>query len=148
LSQITYTITTIMGRTKQKDDPVDGHVSGQSNRPLSAPAHALTYAQVAEELGADALSGLSADEAKARLDTYGRNELGDAEGVQPFKIIVAQIANAMTLVILSHPYPPREQQDRADLVPRRCSSWQWPLASASARGSRAASWRPSSCSTS
>lgn len=76
----------------------DDHVSGQSNKPLSRPAHALTHQQLVEELGADALAGLSPDEAKRRLEEYGANALGDAEGVQPLKIVVAQIANAMTLV--------------------------------------------------
>jgi magnesium-transporting ATPase (P-type) len=87
-----------MGKPKEKDDAMATHTSGQSNTPLSAPAHALTHAQLAAELGVDALSGLSAEEAKARLESYGRNELGEAEGVQPLKIVAAQIANAMTLV--------------------------------------------------
>lgn len=82
-------------------DPKKGarqHVSGQSNRPLSRPAHALTFEQVAAELDADLLSGLSAHEASVRLQQYGRNDLGEEEGVQPIKIIIAQIANAMTMV--------------------------------------------------
>ncbi|KAK8875261.1 Sodium transport ATPase 5 [Apiospora arundinis] len=76
------------------------HVSGQSNKPLSRPAHALSWQDVLDELGADALDGLSADEAEARQAQFGPNELGDAEGVQPMRIIVAQIANAMTLVLI------------------------------------------------
>ncbi len=73
-------------------------VSGQSNRPLSRPAHALTHEQLAAELDADILSGLTAHEATVRLEQYGRNDLGEEDGVQPLKIIVAQIANAMTMV--------------------------------------------------
>ncbi|EAQ91854.1 hypothetical protein CHGG_00089 [Chaetomium globosum CBS 148.51] len=80
--------------------PSGGHVSGQSNNPTSRPAHALTYEQLASELNADVLSGLTASEAKARLEQYGRNDLGEEEGVQPLKIIIAQIANAMTLVLI------------------------------------------------
>lgn len=80
------------------DDGPAGHVSGQSNKPLSRPAHALTHQEVAREIGADPLSGLTVEEAKRRLEEYGKNELGEAEGVQPIKIIIAQIANAMTLV--------------------------------------------------
>ncbi|KAK4098538.1 potassium/sodium eff [Parathielavia hyrcaniae] len=85
---------------KGEKDATGGHVSGQSNRPLSRPAHALTHEQLATELNADVLSGLTAQEAKARLEQYGRNDLGEEEGVQPFKIVVAQIANAMTLVLI------------------------------------------------
>ncbi|KAL2142502.1 hypothetical protein VTI28DRAFT_1104 [Corynascus sepedonium] len=85
---------------KQGVQPPGGHVSGQSNRPLSRPAHALAYDQVAAELDADILSGLSANEVKVRLEQYGKNDLGEEEGVQPLKIVIAQIANAMTMVLI------------------------------------------------
>lgn len=88
-----------MGKEVVKPD--QDHVSGQSNKPLSRPAHALTYREVAEELNADPLNGLSLDEAKRRLEEFGKNDLGEAEGVQPLKIVIAQIANAMTLVSVS-----------------------------------------------
>jgi magnesium-transporting ATPase (P-type) len=65
---------------------------------LSGPAHALSYGAVSEELGADTANGLSAAEAKSRLERYGRNELDDGPGVQPFKILIHQVANAMMLV--------------------------------------------------
>lgn len=77
------------------------HVSGQSNAPMSQPAHALSFDQVAEELKADIMNGLNETEASQRLETFGNNDLGDAEGIQPLKIILAQVANAMTLVSLS-----------------------------------------------
>lgn len=80
-----------------KKSPTD-HVSGQSNKPLTRPAHALPFQKVAEELGADTLAGLSPAEAKRRLEEFGTNDLGDAEGVQPLKIVIAQVANAMTMV--------------------------------------------------
>ncbi|RYP06729.1 hypothetical protein DL764_002981 [Monosporascus ibericus] len=72
----------------------------QSNRPLSRPAHALTTDQVIGELEADALDGLTSSVAEQRLQEYGKNDIGDSEGVSPLKIIVAQIANAMTLVLI------------------------------------------------
>lgn len=80
--------------------PAAGHVSGQSNRPMTRPAHALTHQQVAHELNADVLSGLTGAEAAQRLKDLGRNELGEEDGVQPLKIVVAQIANAMTMVLV------------------------------------------------
>lgn len=76
------------------------HVSGQSNTPMSAPAHALTYEQVAKELNANLEDGLTEQEAKSRLETSGRNEFGEQEGVQPIKILIGQIANALTLVLI------------------------------------------------
>jgi len=89
-----------MGSSKNPD--TSSHVSGQSNRPLSLPAHALTYQALVQEIGANADDGLTAADAKNRLAEFGENELGDAEGVSPVKILVRQVANAMTLVYSSH----------------------------------------------
>lgn len=86
-----------MAKSEGKN-PAETHVSGQSNKPLSRPAHALSQQQVAEELGANILDGLTAAEAAQRLATFGKNDLGDAKGVQPLQIVIAQIANAMTMV--------------------------------------------------
>ncbi len=65
---------------------------------LSRPAHALPYETVIEELAADATNGLTDGEAKSRLEKYGRNELDEGPGVQPVKILIRQVANAMMLV--------------------------------------------------
>lgn len=87
-----------MGKpTKALDE---GHVSGQSNRPLSLPPHSLTITQVVDELSTDTWSGLDDAEAKRRLEDYGANDLGETEGVSPIKILIAQVANAMTLVLI------------------------------------------------
>lgn len=83
---------------KKKEDNNETHVSGQANKPISSPAHALSYQAVADELGANTQDGLTDQEAKSRLEEYGRNELDDGPGVQPVKILVRQIANAMMLV--------------------------------------------------
>lgn len=86
-----------------EDDGVANHVSGQSNKPVSQPAHALTYEALAQELGADIQNGLSNDEHQKRLGEFGRNEFGEAEGVQPIRIFIGQIANSLTLVSVSPP---------------------------------------------
>lgn len=72
--------------------------SGSGNKPLSQPAHSLTYEAVINELQADDNAGLSAADAKERLQLYGSNDLGEGAGVQPGKILLRQVANAMTLV--------------------------------------------------
>ncbi|KAI0598410.1 hypothetical protein F4775DRAFT_555419 [Biscogniauxia sp. FL1348] len=87
-----------MAREKYKEK--GARVSGQGNKPMSRPAHALSYDQVIEELGSDILNGLSTGVAKQRVEEYGINDLGNSEGVSPLKIVVAQIANAMTLVLI------------------------------------------------
>ncbi|KAL1840113.1 hypothetical protein VTK73DRAFT_3843 [Phialemonium thermophilum] len=84
----------------EKGKQTDRRRTGPSGQELSAPAHALASAQVVAELRTDPLHGLSPEEARSRLDVFGRNELGEAEGVQPVRILAAQIANAMTLVLL------------------------------------------------
>jgi Na+-exporting ATPase len=85
---------------KPTENPLADHVSGQSNKPISKPAHALKWPQVVEELKADAEDGLTSADAKTRLEEYGRNELGDAGRVNPGKILLRQVANAMTLVLI------------------------------------------------
>ncbi|KAH7094985.1 hypothetical protein FB567DRAFT_623306 [Paraphoma chrysanthemicola] len=85
---------------KKKGASLEGHVSGQSNRPLSLPAHGLTVAQIVDELSTETWNGLNDAEAKSRLEDYGPNELGEAEGVSVVKILIAQVANAMTLVLI------------------------------------------------
>jgi magnesium-transporting ATPase (P-type) len=88
----------------KKTQTLEGHVSGQANTPLSRPAHALTYSKVTEEIGCNAENGLTSSEATKRHEQYGNNDLGEDGGVQPAKILLRQVANAMTLVrvITSH----------------------------------------------
>jgi Na+-exporting ATPase len=82
------------------ENTLDQHVSGQANKPLSRPAHALSYETLIVEIKANPQEGLNASEARLRLEEYGRNELGDQGGVSITKILVRQVANAMMLVLL------------------------------------------------
>lgn len=79
---------------------MDNHIPHSSFLPLTASAHALEREQVAQQLNADTRDGLGSDEAKRRLQQYGRNELEGGPGVQPFKILLRQVANAMMLVLI------------------------------------------------
>ncbi|KAI8264677.1 Sodium transport ATPase 2 [Colletotrichum sp. SAR11_239] len=89
-----------MGKKDPEAEAMANHISGQSNKPLSRPAHALSTEEVIRELRANPDDGLTPEEAKTRLDEYGRNEFGADKGVQPIKILIGQIANAMTLVLI------------------------------------------------
>ncbi|EXA31185.1 potassium/sodium efflux P-type ATPase, fungal-type [Fusarium oxysporum f. sp. pisi HDV247] len=81
--------------------PVPGqHISGQANKPLSQPPHSLTSQQVLDELCSNSATGLRPEEVPQRLEEMGPNELEQKAGVQPVKIFVEQIFNAMTLVLL------------------------------------------------
>jgi len=88
---------------KKGEDSLEGHVSGQANKPLSQPAHALSHEQVAEEIGANTRDGLISGDANSRLEQYGKNELGEAGGVNPGKILLRQVMNAMSLVRILPP---------------------------------------------
>ncbi|KAK5478902.1 P-type ATPase [Exophiala xenobiotica] len=79
---------------------MEEHVSGQSNKPLPKPAHALDGKAVVEGLHGNARDGLTKEDAQSRLNEFGRNELDEGPGVQPFKILLRQVANAMMLVLI------------------------------------------------
>ncbi|PNP75457.1 hypothetical protein FNYG_11261 [Fusarium nygamai] len=85
---------------KSTPPDMEHHVSGQSNKPLSRPAHALPADTVIQELNTTPATGLSASEASQRLVEYGPNDLGEEEGVKPIKIFIEQICNCMTLVLI------------------------------------------------
>ncbi|WFC95110.1 P-type Na(+) transporter [Malassezia brasiliensis] len=55
---------------------------------------------VVRALGTDQLEGLSNNEAKSRLDTYGENQLDKGDSISITRILVNQIANSMTLVLI------------------------------------------------
>ncbi|KAF1979540.1 potassium/sodium eff [Bimuria novae-zelandiae CBS 107.79] len=84
----------------KKLQTLEGHKPGQANTPLSRPAHALSYDKVIGELGCNPENGLSSSEATKRHEQYGNNDLGEDAGVQPGKILLRQVANAMTLVLI------------------------------------------------
>lgn len=83
-----------------KPNPLEGHVPGQANEPMSKPAHSLTFEEVEKELGCSTSDGLTAPEAEQRLEKYGKNELDNGPGVNPGKILLKQVANAMMLVLI------------------------------------------------
>ena len=77
---------------------MDQHVSGQSNKPLPRPPHALPADEVARLLDVNIQSGLGEDDAAKRREEFGANELLKEKNAQPLKILVRQVVNAMTLV--------------------------------------------------
>ena len=94
-----------MGKTAGASVDGTSYVSGQGNKPLSHPAHAFSYQAVINETEANSENGLSDAEALRRVELYGRNGLTDGNGVQPFKVLIRQVANAMMLVSVSiHDY--------------------------------------------
>lgn len=62
--------------------------------------HRYDARAVLEALRTDKSKGLTTQEARERLKHYGNNELSSGDSVSPVKILINQIANAMTLVLL------------------------------------------------
>ncbi|KAI0121159.1 sodium transport ATPase 5 [Xylariales sp. AK1849] len=83
-----------------KPNPLESHVSGQSNKPISKPSHSLSYEEVIQELRVSGDDGLSVGEAEQRLREFGNNELDNGPGVNPTEIIIKQVANAMMLILI------------------------------------------------
>ncbi|KAF9691426.1 hypothetical protein EKO04_010817 [Ascochyta lentis] len=72
---------------------------GASPPPLHAP-HTLSFEQVAEALRVDINHGLSTTEAESRLGLYGPNKVKGAEGLSMWKILMRQISNSLTFVLI------------------------------------------------
>jgi Ca2+-transporting ATPase len=62
--------------------------------------HDLTIEEIAQELGTDLAKGLSAQEAAARLEREGRNEIRTAEGDSALTMFLRQFANLVIWVLI------------------------------------------------
>jgi len=62
--------------------------------------HQTTSADVLEQLGSDAEAGLSDEQAASLLDEHGPNELAEAGGRSPWRILWEQFSGALVLLLL------------------------------------------------
>ncbi|KAI8933040.1 hypothetical protein NX059_009689 [Plenodomus lindquistii] len=72
---------------------------GDTPPTLHAP-HTLSFEEVAEELRVDINHGLSYAEAESRLRLYGPNKVKGAEGLSMWKILLRQVSNSLTFVLI------------------------------------------------
>lgn len=72
--------------------------SGEGILSLSQPPYCLPWEVVIQELSTELDKGLTAEEARWRLQQYGPNKLEEDRGVSIVNILVRQIVNAMMLV--------------------------------------------------
>ncbi|KAF1830533.1 sodium P-type ATPase-like protein [Decorospora gaudefroyi] len=68
--------------------------------PTLRPPHTLTAEEVAETLGVDIDHGLPHSEAESRLQLYGPNKVEGAEGLSVWKILLRQMSNSLTFVLI------------------------------------------------
>ncbi|KAK0455617.1 uncharacterized protein EV420DRAFT_1552259 [Desarmillaria tabescens] len=68
---------------------------------LASSAHTYTIEELVSEIGTSRTDGLSKNEAHRRLERYGENLLKGRTGVSAWRVLVGQLANALTLVLLA-----------------------------------------------
>jgi len=62
--------------------------------------HAQDVKHVLEGLDTDIHLGLTDEEVKRRIETYGYNELKKEEGISPFTLFVNQFKNILIIILL------------------------------------------------
>ncbi|KAJ7581060.1 hypothetical protein C8J56DRAFT_1101672 [Mycena floridula] len=73
----------------------------QQDISLSERAYLLQGSVVVKKLKTDQVDGLSGQDAASRLKEYGENMLEDAGGVSALKVLLRQMSNALTLVLVA-----------------------------------------------
>ncbi|KAH9482925.1 Calcium-transporting ATPase 3 [Psilocybe cubensis] len=68
---------------------------------ITPVAHTLTPSELLEDLGVSEHDGLTKNEAASRLQTCGENLLQGKEGVSAWRVLVGQLSNALTLVLIA-----------------------------------------------
>ncbi|EAW11763.1 putative potassium/sodium P-type ATPase [Aspergillus clavatus NRRL 1] len=63
-------------------------------------AHTITPEEVASTLQVDVRNGLSSAEAAARLQRDGPNRVQEIEGISTWKVLLRQVSNSLTIVLL------------------------------------------------
>lgn len=81
--------------------PAQQHASAAENsaQGLSTHPHTAPASKVLQELRVDRETGLSEEEAAARLVTYGPNRIKPPPKANIWKIVFHQVANAMTVIL-------------------------------------------------
>jgi len=73
------------------------HLRGPTKK---LPWHAMEIDSLLGELDTDPMHGLSSEEARRRLSTYGYNELKEEEKASPFRLFVNQFKNTLIIILL------------------------------------------------
>ena len=73
-------------------------MSDQTSFTLDQPAYRLHPHEIARQLGTNLQTGLTKQEAERRHGIVGNNALESEGGVSIWKVLMRQVANALTLV--------------------------------------------------
>ena len=69
-------------------------------QPGQTPAYQKPAKRLLAALGTDARRGLTAEEARARLERYGRNELASERPVPAWRKFLAQFQDVLVILLL------------------------------------------------
>ena len=75
-------------------------MSATADHPVQVPAYQRPFEEVLAALGTDARRGLSEDEARARIERYGRNELTADQPVPAWRKFLAQFQDVLVILLL------------------------------------------------
>ncbi|PPQ92400.1 hypothetical protein CVT25_008750 [Psilocybe cyanescens] len=68
---------------------------------IAPVAHTLSASELLEDLGVSENDGLSSNEAARRIQSCGENLLQGKEGVSAWRVLLGQLSNALTLVLIA-----------------------------------------------
>ncbi|THU82747.1 sodium transport ATPase [Dendrothele bispora CBS 962.96] len=89
------------GRAYTRSASQSALTSQNSQTALAERAYLLGGSVILQKLKTNETDGLSEDDAKARLEEYGENLLSDKGGVSAVSVLIRQMANALTLVLVA-----------------------------------------------
>ncbi|KAL5401513.1 hypothetical protein PMIN03_011440 [Paraphaeosphaeria minitans] len=90
------------GASTHQHNPQPSHPPSREdgNGPPLIAWHCQTAAQVAQTLDVDTSNGLSIQQAESRLRLHGPNKVKGAEGLSLWALLLRQVSNSLTLVLL------------------------------------------------
>lgn len=100
-TQATSDATALSGSPDDKPPICGFNVQTDSTIEKPISPHTLSAQRVAEVLGTHCDHGLSSEEAAARLTRDGPNSIKGAKGLSLWEIFMAQVANALTVVLIA-----------------------------------------------
>ncbi|OBT59579.1 potassium/sodium efflux P-type ATPase, fungal-type [Pseudogymnoascus sp. 24MN13] len=92
-----------LSNTLNEDDLPDWETTTHTERYWDGgaeSAHAIDVDAIASKLQVDLQHGLEGKEAAARHDRHGPNKLASAGGISAWKILLRQVSNSLTIVLL------------------------------------------------
>ena len=89
-----------MDRSMFRQDPETRQRSGPTDRPGGPAPYRLTADEALAALGADGRTGLTGEQARERLDRFGRNELAAEKPVPRWRKLLDQFTDVLVILLI------------------------------------------------